>query len=191
MGEREADVPHVAMRCLLSNALRKLGRKGEPGRLSSGLSPDFTPSLRAALCSVGGSGLRKMSRSSRPRPGLLPHSPTPTPPPTLGLAPLRFGRNGLLTHSARGRGPEPPPSAQAGFHIAPLLGGAAGTSPARLCPGHPASSCHPPPRPGWVSPCRMPRPTARPWLSGQGQTSARAPHLQVSSLIPAPWTSGR
>ena len=104
-------------------------------------SPPTSPLLSAQhYALLVALGFAKCRDIPAPSPSL-----TPAPPSTLGLAPLHLSRNGLPTHSARGRGPEAQPGAQAGFHFALLLGGAACTSPPCLCPGHPASSHHPPP----------------------------------------------
>ena len=87
----------LSIRNELIGFYRKRGRKASlAGCLQEAcLSSHFAPSLRAALCSVGGSGLCKMSRYSlpQPRPGprapIHPGSGSPSPQQEWAPDPLR------------------------------------------------------------------------------------------------------
>lgn len=163
-------------------------RRAWPAVFRKPASPPTPPLLSAQhYALLVALGFAKCRDIPAPSPGL-----TPAPPSTLGLAPLHLSRNGLRTHSGRGRGPEAQPGAQAGFRFAPLLGGAACTSPPRLCPEHPVGSLHPPPRRPRCPPVSpgVPLPDAPPSTT-RAWPSCRGADLRVSSLIPAPWTSGR
>lgn len=153
-------------------------RRAWPAVFRKPASPPTSPLLSAQhYALLVALGFAKCRDIPAPSPGL-----TPAPPSTLGLAPPHLSRNGLPTHSARGGGPEAQPGAQAGFRFAPLLGGAACTSPPRLCPGHPASSHHLHRGPGAAG---VPLPDAPPSTTRAWPSCRRAdlcPHTSGSHL---------
>lgn len=173
-------------RSLLSNALQKRGRKGEPGLLSSGSLPllplrPFSP--RSIMLCWWLWALQNVAIFPPPAPAWPPR-----PHPPWVWLPFTSAGMGSRPTQAEAGALRLSPGVQAGFRFAPLLGGAACTSPPRLCPEHPVGSLHPPPRrpvsPGVPLPDAPPS-TTRAW------PSCRGADLGVSSLIPAPWTSGR
>lgn len=173
-GGEEADVSRSD--ALLSNASRNgEERRARPAVFREAcLSSHSALSLRAALCSVGGSwALQNVAVFHSPAPAwpprpIRPGSGSPSPQQEWAPDPLR-PRAGALGLS---------PGVQAGFRFAPCLAGLP-ASPPRLCPEHPvgSSTLRRAARVPGV-PCRMPRPPHHAGLAlpVEGEPGSLIPH---------------